>query len=122
MILVDSSVWIEHFRKGGPLLRDLLSEGVVITHPFVVGELACGNLTHRMSILSDLNALPIAISATHDEVLRLVEDRKLWDQGVGWIDAHLMASALISKCRFWTLDRRLHRSAGEAGVSLYRNT
>ena len=75
MILVDSSVWIEHFRKGGPLLRDLLSEGVVITHPFVIGELACGNLTNRTSILSDLNALPIAISATHDEVLRLVEDR-----------------------------------------------
>jgi predicted nucleic acid-binding protein len=121
MILVDTSVWIDHFRRGGPLLKDLLSEGVVITHPFVIGELACGNLMHRTSILSDLNALPIALSASHDEVLRLVEDRKLWGQGIGWVDAHLIASALLSNCRFWTLDRRLDRWAADAAVNLHRN-
>lgn len=121
MILVDTSVWIEHFRRGSPLLKNLLSEGVVVTHPFIIGELACGNLTQRMRILSDLSALPIALSASHHEALRLVDDRKLWGQGIGWVDAHLIASALLSDCRFWTLDRKLDRCAADAGLKLYRN-
>jgi predicted nucleic acid-binding protein len=120
MILVDTSVWIEHFRRGG-VLRELLSRAVVLTHPFVVGELACGNLSHRTSILNDLNALPAAVSATHEEVLRLVEDRKFWGKGIGWIDVHLLASALLLNCSFLTLDERLGRLAKDAGVRLYSN-
>lgn len=120
MILVDTSVWIAHFRKGGSKLGELLSEALVLVHPFVRGELACGNLKNRARILSDLEALPSAVSATHEEVMRLVELRKLWGLGIGWIDGHLLASALLSNCQFWTLDGRLVRAAATAGVKLYR--
>ena len=101
------------------MLAELLSQGLVLVHPFVVGELACGNLRNRARILTDLGALPCAISATHEEVMRLVEDRKLWGLGIGWIDAHLLASTLLSDCQLWTTDRRLVRAAAAAGVRLY---
>ncbi len=120
MILVDTSVWIAHFRTGGSKLGGLLRQTLVMAHPFVRGELACGNLQNRARVLSDLKALPSAVSATHDEVVRLVEDRKLWGLGIGWIDAHLLASALLSDCPLWTLDGRLARAAAAAGVKLYR--
>lgn len=119
MILVDTSVWIEHFRSGGSKLGDLLSQALVMVHPCVLGELACGSLRNRARILSDLEALPSAVSATHDEVMRLVEVRKLWNLGIGWIDAHLLASALLSNCQLWTLDGRLVRAAAAAGVKLF---
>ena len=121
MILVDTSVWIAHFRKGGSRLAELLSEALVLAHPFVVGELACGNLRNRARILSDLEALPCAVFATDEEVMRLIEDRKLWGLGIGWIDGHLLASALLSNCQLWSLDTRLVRAAAAAGVKLYRS-
>jgi hypothetical protein len=121
MILVDTSVWIAHFREGGSRLAELLGEAVVLAHPFVVGELACGNLRNRAGILTDLDVLPSAVSATHEEVMRLIEDRKLWGLGIGWIDAHLLASALLSDCQLWTMDKRLLRAAAAAGVKLYRS-
>ena len=120
MILVDTSVWIAHFRKGSPALSELLGDGLVLVHPFIAGELACGNLRNRTRILSDLQALPAAASATNGEVMQLIEARKLWGLGVGWIDAHLLASALLSTCRLWTLDRRLLRAAAAARVEHYR--
>jgi hypothetical protein len=116
MVLVDTSVWIAHFRERQPALADLLSEGLVVTHPFVAGELACGNLRKRTDILSDLAALPAAIRASDAEVMRLVEDRRLWGRGLGWIDAHLLAAALLSHCRLWTLDKRLGTAASELGL------
>jgi predicted nucleic acid-binding protein len=119
VILVDSSVWIEHFRGGDSALAALLTEGVVLTHSFVIGELACGNLKYRARILTDLNDLPAAAPATHEEVLRLIEDRKLWGEGISWIDAHLLASTLLSNCSFWTLDERLNRIASYAGARVY---
>jgi predicted nucleic acid-binding protein len=122
MTLVDTSVWIEHLRGGDSVFAALLTEGVVLTHPFVIGELACGNLKHRAQILTDLNDLPAAIPATHEEVLRLVGDRKFWGEGIGWIDAHLLASALLSNCSFWTLDETLNRSAVVTGVKIYKST
>jgi len=120
MILVDTSIWIAHFRTGGSKLGDLLNQALVMVHPFVMGELACGNLKRRARILIDLEALPSAVSATHEEVMRLVEVRKLWGLGIGWIDAHLLASALLSNCQLWTLDGKLARAAAAAGVNLYR--
>lgn len=120
MILVDTSVWIGHFRKGSQNLVELLSNGLALVHPFIVGELACGNLRNRARILSDLQALPSAASATNAEVMQLIEVRKLWGLGIGWIDSHLLASALLSTCLFWTHDRRLLRAASVAGVELYR--
>jgi hypothetical protein len=119
MILVDTSVWIAHFRKSGSRLAELLSEALVLVHPFVVGELACGSLRNRARILSDLQALPSAVSATHEEVMRVIEERKLWGFGIGWIDAHLLASSLLLNCQLWTMDRRLVRAATGAGLKPY---
>jgi predicted nucleic acid-binding protein len=116
MVLVDTSVWIEHFRCGEQGLGDHLSEGLVLMHPFVRGELACGNLKDRAVILTDLDALPAATLASDAEVLQLVEGRRLWGRGLGWIDAHLLASALLSKCRLWTLDIKLAKAAVELGL------
>jgi predicted nucleic acid-binding protein len=117
MVLADTSVWIEHFRRGEPALADRLSDGLVLMHPFVSGELACGNLKDRSAILSDLEALPQSRLASNSEVLQFIEDRRLWRRGLGWIDAHLLASALLSSCRFWTLDMRLAKTAGELGLA-----
>jgi predicted nucleic acid-binding protein len=116
MVLVDTSVWIAHFRERQPVLIDLLRDGLVLAHPFVSGELACGNLSKRASLLADLATLPAAAPATDAEVMRLVESRKLWGRGLGWVDAHLLASALISHCRLWALDKRLRTVASELGL------
>jgi predicted nucleic acid-binding protein len=120
VILVDTSLWIAHFRKGVPKLGELLREGLVVAHPFVVGELGCGNLRNRARILADLQALPSTASATQEEVMLLIEDRKLWGLGIGWIDGHLLAASLLSNCKLWTLDRPLLRAAQSAGVKLYQ--
>jgi len=113
MVLADTSVWIEHLRRGQPSLAKLLAEGVVLMHPFVYGEIACGNLHDRSSMLSNLDALPSAKPASHVEVMHLLETNKLSGRGLGWIDMHLLASALVSKCLLWTLDRRLAQAAAE---------
>jgi Predicted nucleic acid-binding protein, contains PIN domain len=117
MLLADTSVWVAHFRQGNPAFAEFLSEGLILMHPFVAGELACGNLKSRTALLSDLAALPLATRASDPEVLRLVEDRRLWGLGLGWIDVHLLAAALISPCRLWTLDKRLASAASQLGVS-----
>lgn len=113
MVLVDTSVWVAHFREPQRGLVELLGEGLVLVHPFVTGELACGNLRRRPSVLADFAALPAAARASDLEVMRLVEDRRLWGRGLGWVDVHLLASALISHCRLWTLDKRLAAAAVE---------
>ena len=121
MVLVDSSVWIAHFRNGVPELAELLAEGIVLMHPFVIGELACGNLKSRASLLADFAALPTVPRVSDADVLHLIEARRLWGQGLGWIDAHLLTSALVSNCRFWTADKRLASAALALGVS-YRHS
>lgn len=117
MVLADTSVWIQHFRKGEPRLQALLSAGLVAMHPFVLGELACCNLKDRARILSSLDTLPAAHLATKAEVLWLIDDKGLSGRGLGWIDMHLLASSLLTHCEFWTLDRRLAEAAQELGVS-----
>jgi predicted nucleic acid-binding protein len=106
MVLLDNSVWIQHFRHMEPALADRLSEGLVLMHPFVASELACGALKNRGAILSYLHALPAAAPARDAEVLQLIEDPRLWGRGLGCVSAHLPASALLSHCEFWTLDKR----------------
>ena len=113
MVLADTSIWIEHFRRTHAGLSEWLSGGLVLMHPFVSGELACGNLKSRALVLSDLNALPSARLASNEEVLRLIDDRRLWGRGLGWIDAHLLASALLTQCQLRTLDRRLRLAAAD---------
>lgn len=110
-MLVDTSVWIDHLRRGNRRLASCLENGEVESHPFVVGELACGRLKRRDEILSLLGSLPRVIEAEHDEVLALVESRRLSGRGLGWIDAHLLASTVLTGTTLWTLDQRL---AGEA--------
>ncbi|MBZ5623162.1 MAG: PIN domain-containing protein [Acidobacteriia bacterium] len=120
MVLVDTSVWVGHFRKNDTALAQLLIKTSVLMHPFVLGELACGHLRNRAAVLSDLEALPVAVQATNEEVLRLIEERRLWGQGIGWVDTHLLASALLSNCSLWTLDEKLDRTANDAGVKRCR--
>ena len=116
MILVDTSVWVEHFRRGKFALKDLLHEEQVLCHPFVIGELACGNLKNRADLLALLSALPEARAAEHHEVLHLLDGKRLYGRGLGWIDAHLLASALLTGCGLWTLDKRLQRVSASLGV------
>ncbi len=116
MTLVDTSVWIDHLRSGEPALVKLLERRWVLGHPAVIGELACGNLKRRTDILADLATLPSGVEATNAEVMELIERHKLSGVGIGWIDAHLIASALLSKCRLWTRDKRLERAARSADV------
>lgn len=118
MILVDSSVWIDHFRNANSRLDDLLLEGGVLCHLFVLGELACGNLSNREEILSLLAALPRAGMADHGEVLHLLESNRLYGRGLGWVDAHLLASALLTECGLWTFDKSLAATASELGVAV----
>lgn len=117
MTLADSSVWVDHLRRGNSRLGQLLLDGEVLSHPFVVGELACGFLTRRTEILSLLATLPQVAVADHAEVLRLVDNQRLYGQGLGWIDMHLLASAVLSHAPIWTLDKTLARSALAMGVS-----
>ena len=116
MTLVDTSIWVEHLRKGSKALQQRLGEGLVLCHPFVIGELACGRLRNRAEILTLLAALPSATVAGHEEALGLVSDRKLHGKGLGWIDVHLLASALLSGCTLWTKDKALKAAARALNV------
>ena len=111
MVLVDTSVWISHFRDGNAALADLLDNGDVACHPFIVGELACGNLKNRTTILSLLEALPMAIPAEHEEALELININKIMGKGLGYVDVHLIASALLTGLSIWTLDKKLEHIA-----------
>lgn len=118
MVLVDTSVWIEHFRSVDPTLAGLLEGASVITHPMVLGELACGRFKNRKLIFDYLRALPRAEVASHEEVMHLVDHRQIFGQGVGWIDMHLLASALLSDCFLLTRDRRLADLAASIQVKV----
>jgi hypothetical protein len=111
MTLVDTSVWIEHFRKGSARLRSLLRHEQVLCHSFVVGELACGTLRNRQEILSMMRQLPEARVAAEEEVHYLLEEQRLYGCGLGWVDAHLLASTLLTGCTLWTFDKPLRKAA-----------
>ncbi|HEY8229976.1 MAG TPA: type II toxin-antitoxin system VapC family toxin [Rhodanobacteraceae bacterium] len=119
MILADTSVWIDHLRRPDRQLSAALAANVVLVHPFVIGELACGALPNHATLLAELAALPQAPAVAHAEVLGLVERFALGGRGIGWIDVHLLASALLAgHAQLWTRDRRLHAVAGEMGVAM----
>ncbi len=116
-ILVDTSVWIEHFRKANSHLQKLLINGNVLCHEFVIGELACGNLKNRNEILFLLQELPRSKIASHDETLALVESKRLMGKGVGWIDVHLLASTLLTQAKLWTTDKRLEKVSKDLAIN-----
>ncbi len=119
MILVDTSVWIDHFRKPSKPLSALLEAEKVTMHSFVLGEIACGNLKNRKEIIALLHALPSAQKANDDEVLFFIERHKLNGRGIGLIDTHLLASCFIDKHRLWTADKRLLAVAEEMDISFF---
>jgi predicted nucleic acid-binding protein len=118
LILADTSVWVDHLRRGNRALAELLDSRAVLIHPFVIGELALGELRPRAIILDNLSELPSAGIATHEEVLHFIERRGLFGRGIGYVDVHLLAAVeLTSGASLWTYDKRLHRAADYLGVA-----
>ena len=118
MILADSSVWIDHLRANDPLFEEQLYQGRILCHPLVIGEIAMGSLKNRTQFLRSLGKIAQAGVARNAEVLRLVEERHLHGHGLGLIDAHLLASTLITpECKLWTRDRRLEKAAADLGIA-----
>jgi predicted nucleic acid-binding protein len=115
-VLVDTSIWVDHFRRRNAKLSEQLEAGQVWIHPFVIGELACGSLSQRRKVLMLLSALPSAPMAEHDEMMDFIETRGLYSKGLGWIDMHLLVSAHIVSLPFWSLDKRLVLAARELGL------
>jgi predicted nucleic acid-binding protein len=107
VILVDTSIWIDHLRSGSPALATLLQNELVCTHDFVIGELACGNLQNRAEVLGLLQSLPRLSAATENETLFFIEQQHLMGCGIGHIDVHLLAAAVIRDIPIWTKDKRL---------------
>ena len=113
MILADTSIWIHHLRVGDPRFAEALSSELICVHPFVVGEIACGNLRNRSEILDLLGHLSAVPAATDAEVLVFIENRALMGRGIGLVDVHLLASAAIARVPIWTHDKRLAAVASE---------
>jgi predicted nucleic acid-binding protein len=117
MVLVDTSVWIQHLRQGSPKLGGLLVDGQVVSHPFIVGEIACEQMKNRREILSLLQALPMVNVAEHDEALDLIERNAIMGKGLGYIDVHVLAGAMLSSSFIWTMDKKLQRVARHFSLS-----
>jgi predicted nucleic acid-binding protein len=112
MILADTSIWIDHFRRSDLRMVRLLESDEVVMHPFVIGELALGYVPRIAEVIADLHAIPKAIVANTDEVLKFISDRKLSGSGIGYVDVHLLAAAaLVPETFVWTRDKRLHSAA-----------
>ena len=114
---VDTSVWLDHLRHGDSELAAALEAGQVDMHPFVVGELACGKLRARTEVLGLLLALPPIAVATDNEVLFFIDEHDLMGRGIGYVDAHLLASARLGGAMLWTRDKRLHATAAALGLA-----
>jgi predicted nucleic acid-binding protein len=117
-VLADTSLWIDHWRRTIPGFADLLDKDRIVLHPFVLGEIALGSIVPRREVLKDLRSLRTTTVAQNLEVLELVERAPLWGRGISWVDAHLLAAALIDGIDLWTLDQHLHAAARDLGVAL----
>lgn len=121
MVLVDTSVWVDHLRRDRIDLAAQLDAGTVVCHPFVIGELACGHLKNRREILELLQTLCACPVAAHEEVMHLIETHKLMGTGLGYVDVHLLAGAKLSGLPLWTLDRTLNAAAQRLDLA-HRNS
>ncbi|MFB8342683.1 type II toxin-antitoxin system VapC family toxin [Brucella cytisi] len=120
MILADTSIWIDHFRRGDNDLVKVIGNDLLLCHPAVIGELALGSLRDRTAVLTFLHAQRETIVATHDEVMTLIEKHCIFSMGIGYTDAHLLASVLLDqRTSLWTRDKRLKLAARKAGAALY---
>lgn len=120
MILADTSIWIDHFRHGDAELRRIIEDDRLLCHPAVIGELALGSLRDRGSVIAFLAAQREAFVATHDEVMMMIDRHAIFSMGIGYTDAHLLASILLDqRAALWTRDRRLRAAAEKAGALLY---
>ena len=117
MVIVDTSIWVTHLRRGSRHLEELLLDAQVACHPFMIGELACGTIKDREEFLSLLQSLPMAPTVTLDELLFFIERNKLMGMGIGFVDAHLLASAQLSRTPLWTSDKTLKLAAAELKVA-----
>ena len=111
MILVDTSVWVNHFRRSDEELARTLLEEEIAVHPFIIGEIAAGNLKHRTEALDYFSLLPRLAIAKENEVHHLLDSRRLWGSGLGWVDLHILAAAKLSGCRIYTADRAMNAIA-----------
>jgi predicted nucleic acid-binding protein len=118
MVLVDTSVWVAHLREGNVRLEKLLTDADVLCHPFIIGELACGNSKNRSEILTLLRTLPTPIEAEHEDVMQFIDNNRLMGKGLGYIDVHLLVSALITGVPLWTLDKKLNDMASDFGLAI----
>ena len=117
MVLVDTSVWVVHLREGNAQLETLLNEGIVICHPFIIGELACGTMRNRVQILSLLQSLPMAETAEHSDVMQFIDHNRLTGKGLGYVDVHLLASAFLTGVPLWTLDKKLQQASAKLRIN-----
>jgi predicted nucleic acid-binding protein len=113
LIIVDTSVWLSHLREGNAELGKMLNSAQVMCHPFIIGEIACGNIKNRSEILALLRVLPQAIQVAHEEVLYFIESNSLMGSGLGYVDMHLCASARLTGVPIWTFDKALSEVSKE---------
>ena len=113
MVLVDTSIWVAHLRQGLRRFENLLMDAEVICHPFIIGELACGNLKNRNEIISLLQSLPIAPMIEFEEFLFFLDRNHLMGKGIGFVDVHLLASAQLAGMPLWTADKKLKSAADQ---------
>jgi len=116
-ILVDTSVWIKHLRESEKNLVRLLEQGLVACHPFIIGELACGGIKNRHEIISLLNDLPSTDILDHYDIMEFIEYRKIMNKSIGYIDVHLLGSALVTETPLWTFDKSLKKIANQLSIS-----
>ena len=116
LVLVDTSVWIKHLRESDKKLVRLLEQGLVACHPFIIGELACGGIKNRYEIIRLLNDLPSTDILDHFEIMEFIEHRKIMNKGIGYVDVHLLGSALVSETPLWTFDKALKKIANQLSI------
>jgi predicted nucleic acid-binding protein len=115
-ILVDTSVWVKHLRENEKNLIRLLEQGLVACHPFIIGELACGGIKNRYEIISMLNDLPSTDILDHYDIMEFIEYRKIMNKGIGYVDVHLLASALVSETALWRFDKALRNISKQLSI------
>ncbi len=121
MILVDANIWIDHLRHGDPHLNDLIRERRIRMHPYTIAEVGLGSLAHREIVIDQLERLPQAPVAAHQEVMTFIANQKIAGSGAGYVDCHLLTSAAINRAKLWTRDRRLEQIAVRLGLQYAAN-